>query len=171
MDELENDIKNDPSTEIEAGLDEGEENEAKVYEASFHIVPTLAPEDAKAEFESIKKMIIKEGGTHISEGEPVLRSLAYTLSKTVKAVKSNYDKAYFGWVKFETTPVHILNIKKALDEIPTVIRHLLIVTVKENTMVSKAEESEISENGEKEEGSTPVATIEDLDKTIDELVV
>jgi ribosomal protein S6 len=171
MDESEKDL-NTAYSEI----DDQESSEKKVYEAGFHIVPTMATEDVRAEFEAVKKMIQANGGELISEGEPQLRNLAYTLSKTVKAVKSNYDKAYFGWLKFETFPHQIGQIKKALDEMPTIIRHLIVITVRENTMVGKADaaadmdETAADEIKEEAEG-TPSGTLEDLDKTIDELVV
>ena len=61
------------------------EQETKVYEIGFHIVPTVAEDAVSSEFEAVKGLIIKEGGDIIEEGAPELRNLAYQISKTVKA--------------------------------------------------------------------------------------
>lgn len=146
--------------QINGSENENDELEAKVYEIGFHIVPNISPENVKSEFEAVKKVVSNnEGSSFITEGLPVLKTLTYTISKEVKAVKSKYDEAYFAWIKFTALPNQIEEIKKELDQMDSIIRYLIISTVRENTMVAKAEAAKES----------PV--LEDIDKTIDELVI
>ena len=137
------------------------EQETKVYEIGFHIVPTVAEDAVSSEFEAVKGLIIKEGGDIIEEGAPELRNLAYQISKTVKAIKSNYTKAYFGWVKFTLSPEAINKIKLALDESPVILRHLITNTVKESTLWSE-------KDAKRKES---VSSEEEIDKSIDALVI
>ncbi len=150
--------------------EETRETEKKIYEAAFHLVPNFTPEDIRAEYDAIKKFILdKEEAEFISEGLPTIKNLAYSLSKTVKAQKSTYTRAYFCWLKFAAYPDQVLEIKTELDERPTVIRHLIINTVRESTLVGKEEEKSEDESS-KDEVET-VDELESLDKTIDDLVV
>lgn len=144
--------------------------DAKVYEIGFHIVPTVAEDAVPAEFEAIKDLVKKEGGEIISEGSPVLMNLAYDISKTVKAVKTKHSKAYFAWVKFTLTPDAIAKIKTALDASATILRYLIILTVKESTLWS---DKDLKRNlkGEAKDGEVVAESEEELDKTIDGLVV
>ena len=144
------------------------EQETKVYEIGFHIVPTVAEDAVPTEFEAIKGLITKEGGEIIAEGAPELRNLAYQISKTVKAIKSNYTKAYFAWVKFTLSPEAINKIKLALDESPVILRHLITNTVKESTLWS---EKDAKRTGKPSEAKEESSSEEEIDKTIDALVI
>lgn len=146
-----------------------EETEAKVYELGFHIVPTIGEDGVKNEFDAVKKMIGEvKGSSLISEGAPELRTLAYTLSKTVKAVKTNYSQAYFGWIKFTANPDQIDSVKRSMEDRDSIIRYIIISTVRENTLVKDEEETE---DGEERGDERAPKIAEDIDKTIDELVV
>jgi ribosomal protein S6 len=156
------------------------EKEMKIYEVGFHVVPTIGEEEARTQFVQVKTMITDAGGSIISEGDLALRNLAYTLTKTTKAVKTKYNKAYFGWIKFEMSAEDIGNIKKNIEGMDSVIRHLITLTVRENTMIGKpdavlAEEgeevAEEAQNVETTGEEKAPETLEDLDKTIDDLVV
>jgi ribosomal protein S6 len=129
-----------------------------MYEIGFHLVPTIPEDSVAKEVDIIKALVTKEGGTFISEGFPTLQNLAYAISKTVKAQKSKYSKAYFGWVKFSVSPEGILNVKRALESSDVILRYLIISTVKESTLYSEKEvrQPKVEEN---------------IDKTIDELVI
>ncbi|MFA6297190.1 MAG: 30S ribosomal protein S6 [Candidatus Paceibacterota bacterium] len=144
------------------------EQETKVYEIGFHIVPTV-PEDAvSSEFEAIKSLITKEGGEIIASGSPELKTLAYSISKTVKAVKSNYTKAYFGWVKFTLSPEAINKVKVALDASDSILRHLIINTIKESTLWS---EKDAKRTGKPSESKEDASSEEEIEKEIDALVI
>jgi len=154
-------------------MDTLEDKEIKVYEAGFHIAPNITEEEVRGVFSAFKEFILTHKEAQIiSEGTPSLVSLAYSISKTVKAVKTNYTEAYFGWVKFETTPDVIEEIKKYFDENSYVIRYLVVSTVKENTLsgiASKTTDEETKEESSKEENATENGA--EIDKKIDDLVV
>lgn len=132
-------------------------SDSNIYEASYHLVPTVAEDALAAEADKIKALVTSIGGEVISEASPELKNLAYSISKTVKAIKSNYNKAYFGWVKFSLAPEAVEKVKTALDASETVLRYLIVSTIKESTLLA-----------DKESRSTkPVA----IDKAIDELFI
>lgn len=134
-----------------------EMSDSNIYEASYHLVPTVAEDALAAEADKIKALVTSIGGEVISEASPELKNLAYSISKTVKAIKSNYNKAYFGWVKFSLAPEAVEKVKTALDASETVLRYLIVSTIKESTLLA-----------DKESRSTkPVA----IDKAIDELFI
>lgn len=134
-----------------------------VYEVSYHLVPTMAEDAVPGEAAKIKAIVTDLGGEIISEAAPEQKTLAYPISKTVKAIKSNYNKAYFAWVKFTLTPESVVKLKAALDASPIVIRYLIVSTVKESTLLADKE----SKRTGKPAGATPA----DIDKSIDELVI
>lgn len=105
-----------------------------VYEVGFHIVPAVSPEKLPAEVDAIKALLDGNKATIISEEFPKLINLAYTMVKVVGPVRSKYDTAYFGWIKFEANTEAALEIKKAFDANEKVLRYLLIKTVAENTL-------------------------------------
>jgi ribosomal protein S6 len=155
------------------------EGGVQVYELGYHIVSTVAEENVPKEVESLKAIVLKDGGSLISEGEPKLINLAYSMTKSVADTKKKFNTAYFGWVKFETKSELIPMLKKAVDAHPNVLRYILIKTVRENTMFTP--KLTVRTPG-KEEAPKPVkkvvktketkaASVEELDKTIDELVL
>ncbi|MEI6528486.1 MAG: 30S ribosomal protein S6 [bacterium] len=151
------------------------EGGVQVYELGYHIVSTVAEENLPKELEVIKAIILKDGGSLITEGEPKLINLAYEMSKTVSDIKKKFNTAYFGWIKFETKSELIPEIKKAVDADNSILRYLLIKTVKENTMTvprifEQRGESKPIKKAPKEEVKEAPASIEDIDKSIDEMV-
>ena len=92
------------------------------------------------------------------------------------------SNAYFGWVKFELPGETIGKIKTELDALDSLIRFLLVKTVRENTMIQAravyTRRPEIAPKKEtpkadpaKEEVHTTGMTDAELEKTIEELVV
>jgi len=149
----------------------------QVYELGFHIVPLISEENLAPEVETIKAMLEKHGATFISEDSPKMRPLAYPMHKKIEAVNHNFKSAYFGWVKFETSPSELIAIKSALDLNKNVLRFLLIKTVRENTLMAgrvigvrgaRVVRPEIGK-----ETTTPIApaSVEEMDKSIDSLVI
>lgn len=141
--------------------------DTNIYEVGYHLIPTLAEEAVPAEAEKVKAIIAAEAGEVISEANPELKNLAYPVSKTVRAIKSNYAKAYFGWVKFSATPEAILKIKVVLDASDTVLRHLIVGTVKESTLMADKEKRPTT----RPEPAKEKANEEAIDKAINELHV
>ena len=158
------------------------EGRAQVYELGFHIVPSVTENDLPSEVSVIKSHIDGLKGVVISEEFPKIQNLSYTLEKTVGGVKQKFDKAYFGWIKFEADSSSILAIEEAVKKSPHIVRYLLIKTVRESTLYGlKIAQSSKMQGGmekglESRKPKTDVATDKpkmteaELDKTIDELI-
>ena len=113
---------------------------------------------------------------------PKLRPLAYAISPTT--AKGSFDRAYFGFLKFTAEPEGANSIKDILSKKETVIRSILIKTIKDNTMygpklarteggskpIRKTTKERVSGKDSKEVAPAPINEVE-LDKTIEELVV
>ena len=59
------------------------------------------------------------------------------MTKVVSNVRSKFNTAYFGWIKFTMETQKVLELKKTLDLDPNIIRFLILKTVKENTIAAK----------------------------------
>lgn len=164
-------------------LDNGEEQEPKIYEIGYLLTPII-PQDALAEnvVQTLKAPIDKLGGVITSEMDPSMIRLAYTIKKDIGNKKERFNDAYFGALRFKLLPEKVLALKEALDKSEKVIRHLTIAMPKgEETIVApkpsfqrrevQTEPFEI-ERREKEEGpvEVPEMTEEDMDKEIDNLL-
>jgi hypothetical protein len=103
--------------------------------------------------------------------------------KVIHAHREKCNQGYFGWMKFEIETDTIVPITKALDLSETVLRYLLVKTVRENTLVNgkmnlahgdekmKKFDDEMDEEVEAKIDVVPEVSEEELDKTIDNLVV
>jgi ribosomal protein S6 len=113
-------------------------DELQVYELGFHILPMVAEEKLEQEVTNIKALIEKNGGFFIGEESfPKMMDLAYSMEKAIDNKKSDFNTAYFGWVKFETNPTSIEKIKENLDLNESILRFLLIKSVRESKMISR----------------------------------
>ena len=157
----------------------------KVYEVGYHLISSIAEENIGAEVEKIKQALNKENAVIISEENPKLRPLTYTIKKAFDGVYKKFDKAYFGFIKFSlaTEGADITKIDAFMKANESVLRYIIIKTVRENTMFYpkslsfvdkevkfKLEKSEKAEKAEKENVDVKPASIEDIDKSIDDLV-
>jgi len=111
-----------------------DEIEVLVYEVGYHLMPTIDEAEVLSYSSKIKSLIEERGGAIISEEMPKLMVLAYEISKSVNTKKQKFNKSYFGWVKFEMDPALVLDLKNKIENIPEVLRLLVIKTVKENTI-------------------------------------
>lgn len=143
----------------------------KVYELGYHLVPTLAEEEVPQYVNKIKDALDSYGAVVISEEAPKRMQLAYTMRPTVHNKKQKYDKAYFGWVKFETDPQSAEAFKKDVDVMDEIFRYLLITTVRENTMAPKklfTTSKKRSPRAASEEKMDVVQVDKEIDALIDE---
>lgn len=155
-----------------------------VYEIGYLIATSIPEEKVAGEAEALRKMVTDTGAEVIAEEAPHLERLAYEMrKKTVSGSYDKYDRAYFGWVKFEVGSDKIDGIKKAFETQPSVLRMLVLSTVKENTYLGKraahaiaseidpkieVTESKVEKTTEEKE-ATP-ATVEEMDKSIEAMV-
>lgn len=167
------------SNDINTGVETGG---TAVYEASFLLVPTLSQEQVPGKVTAIKEALVSFGATLISDEDPVLIDLAYPMVKVVQTTRFKANEGYFGWIKFELEKGSIKLVKKMLDESPDVLRHLIIKTVKENTLLNGKmklkSEDKVKKFDDREEEFDEVSDIpkedvvlEDADKNVEESVV
>ncbi len=159
----------------EAGnMNENNAENKRVYELGYLFVPTLSSEEVPALYTAIKDMMASFGGSFISDDMPKLIPLAYPMVKVISNVPSKFDSGYFGWVKFFMDPEKVLELKKKLDLDVSVIRFLILKTVKENTLASKryvGRDSAYRKNVKKDENVEAVPiNKEEIDKEIDAMV-
>ncbi|MCX6703272.1 MAG: 30S ribosomal protein S6 [Candidatus Zambryskibacteria bacterium] len=148
---------------------------SKIYELGYILVSSLPDEKIVDEVSVLKDLLSANGGDIISSEDPILIDLAYPMLKVVSAQRQKYSRGYFGWVKFEGEPDSLTAIKKVLDLSHTMLRYMIVKTVRENTllngkMVLRQEEREevaLEDAGEE----APIESGEVLDKTIDDLVI
>ena len=170
MQENENNDKDLTSVEETSGAD------SRIYEVGYLLVPSIPEEEVPATYGNLKELVSSFGGIMISDEMPVMINLAYTMQKTVQNVRSKYNTAYFGWVKFYMDAEKILELKKKLDLDPNIIRFLMIKTVKENTIAAKRfvhkdisrKKIQTIKSGDSEENV--VINKEEIDKEIDAMV-
>ncbi len=152
-----------------------EKDNLEIYELGYHLLPTVQEEDVPAEISKINFVISENEGNIIGEGLPSMRQLAYEVVKKVETKTLKFNKAYFGWVKFEIDRSQITNIKNQIESLPSVLRFIIIKTVRENTMytpkapVFKKEKprEEISQKTEEKQKASKA----EIDKSIDELLI
>lgn len=158
------------------------ENETAIYEVGYHIVPTTEESEVLVQVSKIRSIIEENGGTLVSEEMPKLINLAYEISKSVNAKKQKFGKAYFGWVKFEMNPDQVLVVKSKIENLPEILRFIIIKTVRENTihtpkipMFKKENKGESPVRGEVSAQNEPKEKVEiseeEIDKSIDELLI
>ena len=116
---------------------EENEIEGRIYEVGYLLTPNISEEELPASYGNLKELVGSFGGNLVADEMPKLISLAYPMYKTLQNVITKFNTAYFGWVKFEMSPEKIAELKKKLELDSTVIRFLIIKTVKENTIAAK----------------------------------
>ena len=105
----------------------------RVYEVGYHIVPTVKEEEVEKVVADIRAIIEGVGGSFIAEGAPSMLKLAYDMSIREGEKHVEFDRSYFGWLKFEATTDAAEAIEKALKAHVSVIRALVFKTVREDT--------------------------------------
>lgn len=167
-------------------MNESREGRTSVYEIGY-LLAGIPEERVEAEASALKEIVTKHGGAIIADENPRFEKLAYTMrKKSVSGAYQKYDEAYFGWVKFEAGNEKIDGIKKAIETVPAVLRILVITTVRESTYLGKRasqiaaafprkgagelEPRDGAAAAKKEAPAAAPATIEEMDKSIDEMV-
>jgi ribosomal protein S6 len=141
----------------------------KVYELSIHLLPTLSEGDVQIEFSKIKSNIEKLEGEIISESVPQMFNLSYEIPKTIKAQKKWYETSYFGWVKFELEANKLANFEKFVKELDNNLRHLIVKTVRENTLVEKELGTDLDDEISKELDTETTARKASVKEVVEEV--
>lgn len=156
----------------------------KVYEIGFHLAPIVGDENVAHEVSLIRNALDGIKAEVVSEDLPRLFTLAYPLSKVIKGTKRTFKESYFGWIKFEAEGEAVASLKAEVEKLENVLRFIIVKTVRENTLHGqKFATREQMKGAFKKEGEESVVatenvvenkeelTPEELDKTIDDLVV
>lgn len=106
---------------------------SRVYEAGYQIVPSIKEEDLDGIVGALRSIIEKAGGALIAEGAPALTKLAYPMSAREGGKNVEYDRAYFGWLKFETTREASEELAAHLKSTTSFLRAIVFRTVREDT--------------------------------------
>jgi ribosomal protein S6 len=151
------------------------ETAMKVYEVGYLILPSVPEEQIPDKASQIRDVILKANGSVISEETPKLRDLAYEMVKNVSnSGNASFQTGYFGWIKFEEGPEAATTLKTAMDGMESVLRFIIIKTVREDTFVTKTSVDDEGENDDTPDLVSDTATSkvknEEIDKSIDALV-
>jgi ribosomal protein S6 len=150
-------------------------DEQSIYEIGFHLVPIVAENDLGVRVTAIRDIIETNGGKMIADEYPKQMELAYPMTKIAANKRALYHSSYFGWVKFEVEVNKAKAIEAALKADDFILRFIFVKTVRENTMAPKKALVKRSEEGstksEEKAEDKPQLTEEELDKTIEDLVI
>ncbi|MBI4088287.1 30S ribosomal protein S6 [Candidatus Kaiserbacteria bacterium] len=156
---------------------EGGASASRVYEIGYHVVPTVKEEDLEKTIGTIRAQIEKAGGNFIAEGAPSLTRLSYGIEGKEGDKRVEYDRAYFGWIKFEAAVERVHALDEGLKANPEVARFIVFRTVREDTRAKmkaptlreiKRTDTIKSTPRRTEEASGPVSE-EDLEKALQDI--
>lgn len=129
--------KTDISTDLAVNGMDNDKAMTKVYELSYLISSAVPQEKVMGEKEKIGEILTKIEAVTIAGEDPEFRDLAYEIKRKVGAKNERFTQAYFGWVKFEAAPDKMDALKKSVESLDSVIRYLLVTTIRENTYLGK----------------------------------
>ena len=155
----------------------GDEVVLRVYEVGYHIVPSIKEEELDKAVGTIRSEIEKAGGSFIAEGAPSLTRLAYEIEGREGGKRVEYDRAYFGWIKFESAVAGALLLEASLKKNADIARFIMFRTVREDTRAKmkaptlrevKRTDTIKSTPRRPEETAAPVSE-EDLEKALQDI--
>jgi len=149
-------------------------NDNRIYEVGYLVLPTLPEDKVAAAVTSLKAALEKSNAIVISDENPRVTRLAYSIEKVIDNKKNKFDTAYFGWVKFELNPEKLAELEKSLKLAKELLRFLIIKTVRENIVVGRRPAAPTWTKKEEKAESTPPltpASALELDKKIEELAI
>lgn len=154
-----------------------EEAVLRVYEAGYQISPSVKEEDLDQVVGTIRALVEKSGGSFVAEGAPAMMKLAFTSVAREAGKQVEYDRAYFGWLKFEASSETAGELESALRANPLILRSVVFRTVREDTRAKfKAptlrevkRTDTIKPTAKKAEETSGPVSEEDLDKALESL--
>lgn len=120
---------------MSAGINETSENEVvtRIYEVGYHVLPTVAEDQVEKVVGEIRASIEKASGSFIAEGAPAMTKLSYPMDMREGDKIVSYDRAYFGWIKFEAPVAVVAALDEVLKAHGQIVRHIIFQTVREET--------------------------------------
>ncbi len=172
--------KGKPTDSAESDVDE-----LVSYELGYLLMPTIAEEDVAGVVTSIKDVLEGQGGSGFVDGFPAKKPLSYEMRRETAGGRVRVNQGYFGWVKFACESSRVEAIAQVLKKDERIVRFLFVHAPKEVAVLppKRLRSSLLRRSfGEKllqpAEGaaaapavSLPAMTDEELDRTIEELIV
>ncbi len=159
------------------GTDSAEEVVLRIYEVGYHIVPDTKEEDLDQVVAGIRSVVERGNGSFIAEGAPSLMKLAYPIFVRTGEKTAEYDRGYFGWIKFEAPVAVVQMLDAALKQSKDVFRFIVFQTVREDTrakmkapQLREVKRTDVIKQAPRrvEEASAPVSE-EDLEKALQDI--
>lgn len=148
----------------------------RVYEIGYHIVPTKKEDELEGVVGAIRSMIEQVGGSFIAEGAPSLTKLSYSISIKENGKRHDYDRGYFGWIKFEGPIFAAATLEQALKAHRDIMRSVLFQTIREETRarfkansIREIKRSDVLKAAPRTLESAAPVSEEDLEKAISEI--
>lgn len=102
------------------------EQELVHYELAYHILPTVAEGEVTGVIAELKALVAKAEGKVTDEEAAERFELAYEIDKYLEGRYRKFTSAYFGWIRFELTPVALTALTEAIGEHKQLLRFLLV---------------------------------------------
>ncbi len=146
-----------------------------VYEIGFHVVPTVGDDGVSKAVEAIRAALGE--AEIISEGFPQKMALAYRVERATQGKREKFTESYFGFIKFAMEREQMNAFQDAVRAMPSILRFLVIETVREDIAAAKPRAVFTSDRLEGKTLEKPVAAPEktgevseaDLDKSLEAL--
>ncbi len=150
-------------------------NTTPVYEIGFHVVPTVGDEGVSKVVEAVRAAL--GDAEIISEGFPQKMTLAYQVERATQSKREKYTESYFGNIKFAMQRESITAFTEAVRAMPSVLRFLIIETVREDIAAAPRRSVFTSDRLEGKTIEKPIAAAEkpvevseaELDKSLEAL--
>lgn len=113
---------------VDVDEDDAEDTMNAVYEAGYHLLPTLSEESLAGVVSNITDALKAANADFIGERFPSKINLAYPISKKIGERKEYFDSAYFGWIAFEIPKTSLQSVKTLFETHASVLRYLVIRT-------------------------------------------
>ena len=164
-------------TVVEMTETEGEAGILRIYEIGYHITPDTKEEELEKIVGSLRAEIEKAGGSFIAEGAPSLTKLAYPIFVREGEKSVEYDRGYFGWIKFEAPIAAAQALEAFLKQHKSFFRFMVFQTVREDTrakykapQLREVKRTDVIKQAPRrvEEPSVPVSE-EDLEKALQDI--
>lgn len=110
---------------------EGGYNESRIYELGFHLDSELPTEEVKKTYQALRDTVAGAGSI-VAEGEPMKVPLAYTISRSERGGRRDFNSAFFCWIAYEAEGPGHDAVLAAIKAEERVIRFLDIRTTKDS---------------------------------------
>lgn len=131
----------------------------KYYELTYLITPDLSEDEARAFQAKVNSFIADEG--MLEEGNVILRKkLAYEINKK--------NDAYMAVATFNADPEKIASLEKRLKEEKDILRYLLIIKEKQQTLRIRPHMARAK--AENKETAEKKVELKEIDKKLDEIL-